>query len=70
MCIKSRKEITECVKRYIARVEREKRKKVKRFLTDNGLEYCNGQLTDFFKDTGIKHERFNVETPQMNGIAE
>lgn len=26
--------------------------------------------TDFFEDTGIKHEIFNVETSQINGIAE
>ncbi|KMQ89262.1 retrovirus-related pol polyprotein from transposon tnt 1-94 [Lasius niger] len=69
-CIKSKEEVPNCVKRYIARVEREKGKKVKRFRTDNGLEYCNKELTDFFKETCIKHERSNVETPQMNGIAE
>lgn len=70
MCIKSKDEVTDCVKKYIARVEREKGEKVKRFRTDNGLEYCNKVLTDFFKNTGIKHEKSNVETPQMNGIAE
>jgi len=70
MCIKSKDEVTDCVKKYIARVEREKGKKVKRFRSDNGLEYCNRLLTEFFNATGIKHERSNVETPQMNGIAE
>lgn len=70
MCIKSKEEVTNCVKRYIARIEREKGKKIKKFQTDNGLEYCNKELIKYFKDIGIKHERFNVESPQINGVAE
>lgn len=70
MCIRSKEEVKDCVQNYIARVERERDKKVKRFRTDNGLEYCNKELSAFFKSTGIKHERSNVETPQMNGVAE
>lgn len=70
ICIKSKEEVIDCVKKYITRIEREKGRKVKRFRTDNRLEYCNKQLTDFFEDTGIKYEKFNVEIPQMNGIAE
>lgn len=70
MCIKSKEEVTGCVKAYIARIEREKGKKVKKFRTDNGLEYCNKEFMKFFRDVGIKHERSNVESPQMNGIAE
>ncbi|XP_076660386.1 uncharacterized protein LOC143363725 [Halictus rubicundus] len=38
--------------------------------TDNGLEYCNKDLTAYFNSLGIKHKRSNVETPQMNGVAE
>jgi len=55
--LKSKEEVTDCVKKYIARVKREKGKRVKRFRTDNGLEYCNKELTEFFENTGIKHER-------------
>jgi len=45
MCIKSIDEVTDCVKKYIAKVEGEKGKKVRRFYSDNGLEYCNKLLT-------------------------
>ncbi|CAK9816510.1 Retrovirus-related Pol polyprotein from transposon TNT 1-94 [Anthophora quadrimaculata] len=70
VCIKSKDEVKRCIKEYIAKVEREKGKKVKRFRTDNGLEFCNQELNEFFKNLGIKHERSNVDTPQMNGVAE
>lgn len=51
-------------------MEREQGKRIKRFRTDNDLDFCNKDLEEYFKGIGIKHERRNVETPQMNGIAE
>lgn len=68
--MKSKDEVKTCLQDYITRIECEKDKKVTRFRTDNGLEYCNQELSTFFKSVGIKHERSNVETPQMNGVAE
>jgi len=70
VCMKSKDEAKHLIKNYIARVEREKGKKVKRFRTNNGLEYCNTELLSYFESLGIKHERSNVDTPQMNGVAE
>jgi len=73
MCVKSKKskeEIKICVRDYVTRIERENDKKIKRFRTDNGLEFCNQELSTFFKSVGIKHKKLNVETPQMNGVAE
>lgn len=70
MCIKSKEEVKDRVREYITRIERESDKRVKRFRTDNGLEFCNRELSTFFGSVGIKHERSNVETPQMNGVAE
>lgn len=55
---------------YYNRIERKKDRKVKRFRTDNGLEFCNRELMTYFKSVGIKYERSNVEMPQMNGVAE
>lgn len=70
ICIKSKDEVKTCVQNYITRIERERDRKVKRFRTNNGLEFCNQELSTFFKSVGIKHERSNVETPQVNGVAE
>ena len=69
-CVKSKTEVRRCIQEYIAEVERQTGKKVRRFRTDNGLEFCNKEIYAYFKSLGIKHERSNVETPQMNGVAE
>lgn len=38
-CLHSKDEVTKYVQKYIARIERETDRKVKRFRSDNGLEY-------------------------------
>lgn len=68
--LKSKEDVPQCVQRYIAYVERQTGKKVRRLRSDNGLEYCCGELTEFLVRLGIRHERTNVGTPQMNGVAE
>lgn len=60
----------DAIKDYITKIERQTDKKIKRFRTDNGLEYCNKDLITYFNQLGIKHERSNAETPQMNDVAE
>lgn len=69
-CLKTKDEVVAYMKQYINRVERDKNRKVKQFRSDNGLEYCNKSLETYFQRNGIKHERSNIETPQMNGTAE
>ncbi|KAK2574690.1 hypothetical protein KPH14_012973, partial [Odynerus spinipes] len=68
--LNSKDEIKDHIKRYIARVELETGKRVRRFRSDNGKEYCNKDVKLYFEEKGVKHEKSNVETPQMNGIAE
>lgn len=65
--LKNKNEVVHNIKNFVNKVERDKGLKIKRFRTDNGLEYCNKE--DFFDKLGIKHERSCVET-QMNGVAE
>ena len=43
---------------------------VKRFRTDNGGEYINKTLKDYFKSKGIIHNITAPYSPQSNGIAE
>lgn len=69
-CLKSKDEVVKNIKEYLDRIENQKGQKVKRFRSDNGLEYCNKALRELFANRGIKHERTCVETPQMNGVAE
>nr|XP_034195290.1 uncharacterized protein LOC117611448 [Osmia lignaria] len=68
--LKNKNEVPQIIQQYIVKVERQKSLKVKRFRTDNGLEFCNRETKELFDSLGIKHERTCVETPQMNGVAE
>nr|GFC55169.1 retrovirus-related Pol polyprotein from transposon TNT 1-94 [Tanacetum cinerariifolium] len=38
--------------------------------TDNGTEFVNKTLTDFFKSVGITHQTSVSRTPQQNGVVE
>ncbi|UYV68871.1 hypothetical protein LAZ67_6001387 [Cordylochernes scorpioides] len=55
---------------YRATVEGQTGNKIKVLRSDNGLEFCNRDFQDKLQKLGIKHERTNVYSPQMNGVAE
>ncbi|GJR19573.1 retrovirus-related pol polyprotein from transposon TNT 1-94 [Tanacetum coccineum] len=38
--------------------------------TDNGTEFVNKDLTDYYESVGITHEKTVLRTPQQNGVAE
>ncbi|GJV89838.1 retrovirus-related pol polyprotein from transposon TNT 1-94 [Tanacetum coccineum] len=38
--------------------------------TDNGTEFINKNLTDYYESVGITHEKTVLRTPQQNGIVE
>ena len=38
--------------------------------TDNGTEFVNHQLTQFYEDLGISQQRSIPRTPQQNGVVE
>ncbi|GJW04738.1 retrovirus-related pol polyprotein from transposon TNT 1-94 [Tanacetum coccineum] len=38
--------------------------------TDNGTEFVNKDLTDYYESVGITHEKTVLRTPQQNGIVE
>eukprot|EP00878_Enallax_costatus_P002708 GHUV01002897.1.p1 GENE.GHUV01002897.1~~GHUV01002897.1.p1 ORF type:complete len:1307 (+),score=342.07 GHUV01002897.1:73-3921(+) len=44
--------------------------KVKAMRTDNGTEYVNAHITQWFTSNGIVHQTSNPYTPQQNGKAE
>ncbi|GJR21803.1 putative ribonuclease H-like domain-containing protein [Tanacetum coccineum] len=38
--------------------------------TDNGTEFVNKDLTDYYESVGITHEKTILRTPQQNGVVE
>lgn len=57
-------------KQFKALIENQRGKKIKRFRTDNGLEYCSGDFDELCKNEGIVINRTVPRTPQQNGVAE
>ncbi|KAK9063310.1 hypothetical protein SSX86_017180 [Deinandra increscens subsp. villosa] len=51
-------------------IETQFNKKVKVFRSDNGTEFVNRRLTEFFQTKGIVHQTTCAYTPQQNGIVE
>ncbi|KAG7554626.1 GAG-pre-integrase domain [Arabidopsis suecica] len=51
-------------------VENQTERKIKILRTDNGLEFCNLQFSEFCKERGIVRHRTCAYTPQQNGVAE
>ncbi|GJY16990.1 putative RNA-directed DNA polymerase, partial [Tanacetum coccineum] len=45
-------------------------KKIKTVRSDNGTEFVNSKMTEFFNSMGIVHQTSCAYTPQQNGIAE
>ncbi|GBO41943.1 Copia protein [Araneus ventricosus] len=68
--IKSKDQVFDCFKKYLAQVERELNSKIKCMRSDNGLEFCHKEFENFLTKLGIKMERTSLYTPEQNGIAE
>ncbi|UYV68112.1 hypothetical protein LAZ67_5003088 [Cordylochernes scorpioides] len=68
--LKNKDEVLKHFDIYGATVERQTGNKIKVLRSDNGLEFCNRDFQDKLQKLGIKHERTNVYSPQMNGVVE
>lgn len=58
------------IKKWIVEVEKQTGQQLKRIRTDNGLEFCSKNWTDFCNSEGIRHETTMIYTPQQNGVME
>ena len=68
--LRHKDEATSKFKEFKVFAEKQSDKQIKRFRTDNGGEYVNTQLSDFFCENGIQHEPTVPYNPQQNGRAE
>lgn len=55
---------------FFKMVENQFQSKICLFCYDNGKEYFNEYLGNFFEEKGILHQSTYRDTPQQNGIAE
>ncbi|CAN1245512.1 Retrovirus-related Pol polyprotein from transposon TNT 1-94 [Linum grandiflorum] len=67
--LKTKDQVLDVFKRFLALVERETGQKLKCLRTDNGGEYI-GPFDAYCKEKGIRHQFTPPKTPQLNGLAE
>ncbi|GKB72968.1 putative ribonuclease H-like domain-containing protein [Tanacetum coccineum] len=66
----SKDETSGILKNFITEIENLVDKKVKIIRCDNGTEFKNRVLNEFYEKKGIKREFSVARTPQQNGVAE
>jgi transposase InsO family protein len=68
--LQDKSETQEVLKKFLKRSQNEFDAKVKNIRSDNGSEFKNTQVEDYFDQEGIKHEFSAPYTLQQNGMAE
>ena len=68
--LKSKDEAADVIIKIITREQNQKRKKIKRFHSDNGKEIINGKLKIYFDKQGTIYTTTTIYTPQHNALIE
>jgi len=68
--LKTKDEVPDVIKEYIAAMSVRFDRKPLALRTDNGREYVTTELTSFLRKEGIQHQLTVPYTPQQNGVAE
>jgi transposase InsO family protein len=68
--LQDKSEAQRIVKKFIRRVQNEYEFKIKNVRSDNGSEFWNTNIEEYFDEERIKHEFSAPYTPQQNGIIE
>ncbi|GKF24739.1 retrovirus-related pol polyprotein from transposon TNT 1-94, partial [Tanacetum coccineum] len=57
-------------KKYILMIQVPLKETVRRIRTDNGTEFVNQTLREYYEKVGISHETSVARSPQQNGVVE
>ena len=68
--LKHKSEAFSMFRTYLAEIENQFGRKIKRFRSDRGTEYDNIDFNNFYAANGIIHETTAPYSPEMNGKAE
>nr|GFC87443.1 putative ribonuclease H-like domain-containing protein [Tanacetum cinerariifolium] len=68
--LRTKHETSSILRNFITETENLKDLKVKIIRCDNGEEFKNQEMNEFYTKKGIKREFSNARTPQQNGVAE
>nr|GEY12139.1 hypothetical protein [Tanacetum cinerariifolium] len=67
--LKTKDESSGILRNFITEIENLKEIRVKIIRCDNGGEFRNKEMNNFYSRKGIKREFINTRTPQQNGVA-
>ena len=68
--LKHKNEVFKKFKDFKAIVENQQNKKIKILHTDNGGEFCSGEMENYLTKEGLIHQKTNAYTPEQNGVCE
>ncbi|GKA71938.1 integrase, catalytic region, zinc finger, CCHC-type containing protein [Tanacetum coccineum] len=68
--LRSKDETPEFVIKFLKQIQVGLNKTVRLIRTDNGTEFVNQVLTEFYESVGIFHQKSVPRTPQQNGVVE
>ncbi|GJV40698.1 putative ribonuclease H-like domain-containing protein [Tanacetum coccineum] len=68
--LRTKDETSGIFKDFIRQIENQLNQKVKTIRCNNGTEFKNMDVIEFYGSKGIKREYSNARTPQQNGVAE
>nr|GFB39937.1 retrovirus-related Pol polyprotein from transposon TNT 1-94 [Tanacetum cinerariifolium] len=68
--LRSKNETLEVVIKFITQIQVSLNKTVRYVRTDNGTEFVNHTMTEYYDRIGIFHQKIVPRTPQQNGVVE
>ncbi|GJU23640.1 retrovirus-related pol polyprotein from transposon TNT 1-94 [Tanacetum coccineum] len=69
-CLKKKSDATDCIMSFIMKMENLNEVEVKELSSDNGTEFKNHKLEEFFDEKGISQNFSSPYTPEQNSVAE
>nr|GEV19395.1 hypothetical protein [Tanacetum cinerariifolium] len=69
-CLRSKDEAPDFIIKFLKMIQVRLKVPVRQIRTDNGTEYVNQTLREYYEQVGISHETYVARSPQQNGIIE
>nr|GEY81317.1 retrovirus-related Pol polyprotein from transposon TNT 1-94 [Tanacetum cinerariifolium] len=69
-CLRSKDEAPNFIIKFLKMIQVRLKVPVRHIRTDNGTEYVNQTLREYYEQDGISHERSVARSPQQNGVVE
>nr|GEW71200.1 retrovirus-related Pol polyprotein from transposon TNT 1-94 [Tanacetum cinerariifolium] len=69
-CLRSKDEAPDFIIKFLKMIQVQLKVSVRRIQTDNGTEFVNQTLREYYEQVGISHETLVARSPQQNDVVE